>query len=360
MKHRERVWTALNHEAPDRCPLQVSFTPEFAVRLREDLHIKGIKAHNPHGGGNIYDLEQAIDEDLLLTSVGWANSYYQAGDSYSDEWGISWRSQPYTTPYGTGYYTEMTHHPLADEKAVAGYRAPDPTRPELYEEAARMLRTYQEEYWIVGVTVTTIFETAWALRGYDQMLVDFVTDPDLTETILDIPYHYHLTAAKKLVEMGVDMIWIGDDVGMQTGMLISPRTWRRFFKPRMASFIAELKSINPQVKVAYHSDGDISAIIPDLIEIKLDVLNPIQPACMDPAVLKQKYGDRLCFWGSMDEQYTLPFGSPEAVRVEVLTRLNTLGKNGGLILGPTHHVQLDTPMENFWAMVNTIHSEYYH
>jgi len=360
MKHRERVWMALNHETPDRCPLQVSFTPEFAVRLGDDLHIKGIKAHNPHGGGNIYDLELAIDEDLLLTSVGWANSYYQAGDSYSDEWGISWRSQPYTTPYGTGYYTEMTHHPLADEKAVAGYRAPDPTRPELYEEAARMLRTYQEEYWIVGVTVTTIFETAWALRGYDQMLVDFVTDPDLTETILDIPYHYHLTAAKKLVEMGVDMIWIGDDVGMQTGMLISPRTWRRFFKPRMASFIAELKSINPQVKVAYHSDGDISAIIPDLIEIKLDVLNPIQPACMDPAVLKQKYGDRLCFWGSMDEQYTLPFGSPEAVRAEVLTRLNTLGKNGGLILGPTHHVQLDTPMENFWAMVNTIHSEYYH
>ena len=150
------------------------------------------------------------------------------------------------------------------------------------------------------------------------------------------------------------MIWMGDDVGMQTGMLISPRTWRRFFKPRMASFIAELKVINPQVKVAYHSDGDISAIIPDLIEIKLDVLNPIQPACMDPAELKQKYGDRLCFWGSMDEQYTLPFGSAEAVRAEVLTRLNTLGKNGGLILGPTHHVQLDTPMENFWAIVNTI------
>lgn len=354
MKHRERVWMALNHETPDRCPLQVSFTPEFAVRLGDDLHIKGIKAHNPHGGGNIYDLELAIDEDLLLTSVGWANSYYQAGDRYTDEWGISWRSQPYTTPYGTGYYTEMTNHPLADEKAVPAYCSPDPNRPELYEEAARVLRMYKEEYWIVGVTVTTIFETAWALRGYDQMLVDFITDPDLTETILDIPYQYHLTAAKKLVEMGVDMIWMGDDVGMQTGMLISPRTWRRFFKPRMASFIAELKAINPQVKVAYHSDGDISAIIPDLIEIKLDVLNPIQPACMDPAVLKQKYGDRLCFWGSMDEQYTLPFGSAEAVRAEVLTRLSTLGKNGGLILGPTHHVQLDTPMENFWAMVNTI------
>jgi uroporphyrinogen-III decarboxylase len=208
------------------------------------------------------------------------------------------------------------------------------------------------------VTVTTIFETAWALRGYEQLMVDFVQNPDLAEHILDIPYRYHLTAAKKLVEMGVDMIWTGDDVGMQTGMLISPRIWRKFFKPRMANFIASLKAINPQVKVAYHSDGNIFSIIPDLIEIGLDVLNPIQPTCMDPVQLKKSFGDRLCFWGSIDEQYTLPFGTPEQVRQEVLTRLSTLGKNGGLILGPTHHVQLDTPMENFWAMINTIHSQY--
>jgi uroporphyrinogen-III decarboxylase len=122
----------------------------------------------------------------------------------------------------------------------------------------------------------------------------------------------------------------------------------------MADFIAELKAINPQVKVAYHSDGNIYSIIPDLIEIGLDVLNPIQPASMDPARLKQEYGDKLCFWGSIDEQHTLPFGSSADVQTEILTRLKTIGKNGGLILGPTHHVQLDTPMENFWAMVNGI------
>jgi uroporphyrinogen decarboxylase len=354
MKHRERVEMALNHEAPDRCPMQVSFTPEFAERLKEDLKIQGRKVHNPHGGGNTYELERALEEDLLLTSVGWANSYYQAGGSYTDEWGVSWRNQPYNTPFGTGNYTEMTSHPLADERALATYRCPDPNRPELFEEAARVIRDYKDEYWIVGVTVTTIFETAWALRGYDQMLMDFVADTDLAEAILDIPYRYHLAAAERLVKMGVDMIWTGDDMGMQTGMLISPRTWRKLFKPRMASFIAALKAINPQVKVAYHSDGNITAIIPDLIEIQLDVLNPIQPACMDPAELKRLYGDKLCFWGSIDEQHTLPFGSAADMRNEVLTRLNTIGKDGGLILGPTHHVQLDTPMENFWAMVNTI------
>jgi len=154
--------------------------------------------------------------------------------------------------------------------------------------------------------------------------------------------------------MGVDMIWIGDDVGAQNSMLMSPKMWRKFLKPRMANFISELKAINPQVKVAYHTDGQVYPIIPDLVEIGLDVLNPVQPASMDPLKLKQEYGDKLCFWGSIDEQYTLPFGSPADVQNEVLTRLKTLGKNGGLILGPTHHVQLDTSLENFWAMINTI------
>ena len=354
MKHRERVLMALNHERPDRCPMQVSFTPEFAARLREDMHLEGDKLHNPHGGGNTYVLERMLDEDMLLTSVGWANSYYQNDDQYIDEWGIGWDSKEYVTPFGTGRYTEIVGHPLADDDAVRSYAPPDPTRPELYEEAARVLRDFKDEYWIVGVTVTTIFETAWALRGLQQMLIDLATNPDLADEILDIPYRYHLAAARKLVEMGVDMIWTGDDIGTQTGMLISPRMWRRFFKPRMATFIAELKAINPAVKVAYHSDGDITPVIPDLVEIGLDVLNPIQPACMNPDDLERQFGDRLCFWGSIDEQYTLPMGSPDYVRAEVIDRLKTLGRHGGLILGPTHHVQLDTPLENFWAMVNTI------
>ena len=243
---------------------------------------------------------------------------------------------------------------VADDKAIDSYQPPDPNRPELYKEAEWVIQEFKDEYWIVGVTVTTIFETAWALRGYEKMLMDLAINPDLAERILDIPYQYHLTAAKKLTQLGVDMIWIGDDIGAQNAMLISPKMWRKFLKPRMANFIAEIKAINPQLKVAYHSDGVLNPIIPDLIEIGLDVLNPVQPASMDPAQLKREYGDKLCFWGSIDEQHTLPFGTAADVRTEVKTRLETIGKSGGLIIGPTHHVQLDTPMENFWAMVNTI------
>jgi uroporphyrinogen decarboxylase len=354
MKPRQRVEMALNRQEPDRCPMQASFTPEFAVRLRADMEIQGKQVHNPHGGGNTYQLERTLGEDMLLTSVGWANSYYMDDKPYTDEWGIAWDVKAYETPFGVGHYTEIFSHPLADPAAIDAYQAPDPLRPELYTASAEMLCDFKDEYWIVGVTVTTIFETGWALRGLEQMLLDMAMDPALADRILDIPYHYHLTAAKKLVEMGVDMIWTGDDVGAQDNMLISPKMWRQFFKPRMAHFIAELKAINPALKVAYHSDGNILPIIPELIEIGVDVLNPIQPASMDPAEIKRQFGEQLCFWGSIDEQHTLPFGSAEDVRDEVLERLQTLGSGGGLILAPTHHVQLDTPLENFWAMVDTI------
>ena len=359
MRPRERVEIALNHQKPDRCPMQISFTPEFASRLRRDMELQGKAVHNPHGGGNTYELERALGQDMLLTSVGWANSYYMDNKPYVDEWGIGWTVQPYKTPFGTGHYTEITSHPLADDDAISRYRPPDPKRPELYADAAQVIRDFKDEYWIVGVTVTTIFEAAWALRGLEQIMIDMMVDPDLADHLLDIPYRYHLTAAKKLVEMGVDMVWTGDDFGSQHEMLISPKMWRKYFKWRMANLIGELKAINPNVKVAYHSDGDIRRIIPELIEIGLDVLNPIQPSSMNPAEIKSMFGDRLCFWGTIDEQHTLPFGSPKDVQDEVIERLETIGRQGGLILAPTHHVQLDTPLDNFWAMVETIqHTPY--
>jgi uroporphyrinogen decarboxylase len=363
MKHRERVITALSHEQPDRCPMQISFTPEFALRLRKDIGHANVAPHNPHGGGNTYELERFLDVDMLLTSVGWANSYYmvdcEPGQGYTDHWGVEWKAVEYQTKFGPGIYTEMVGHPLADDSAIDTYQPPDPIHPKPYAQAQRLIDTYQDEYWIVGVTVTTIWETAWALRGYERMLMDLATNQDLAERILEIPYQYHLEAAKKLVRMGVDMIWTGDDFGGQQSMLISPQKWRNLIKPKMAVFVSTLKQINPDLKIAYHSDGYIYPIIADLIEIGIDVLNPIQPASMDPALLKKQFADELCFWGTIDEQHTLPFGTPQDVSAEVLERLRTIGKHGGLIIGPTHHVQLDTPMENFWAMVNTIQQTQY-
>lgn len=359
MTPRERVETALNHETPDRCPFQASFTPEFAARLRAGLALQDRSHHNPHGGGNTYELERALKQDMLLTSVGWANAYYQDTRPYVDEWGVGWDIQPYETPFGRGHYTEITSHPLADASAIANYQPPDPCRPERYDAARQLVAGFGSRYWIVGVTVTTIFETAWALRGLEQLLVDMALDPDLADSILEIPYRFHREAAKELARIGVDMIWLGDDIGAQQRLLMSPAMWRRFLKPRMAELIGAVKAIRPGVKIAYHTDGNVLPLIPELVEIGIDVLNPIQPASMDPAAVKKAFGDRLCFWGAIDEQHTLPFGTPGDVAREVQQRLQTIGHGGGLILAPTHNVQLDTPLPNFWAMVNAIHNTPY-
>jgi uroporphyrinogen-III decarboxylase len=127
----------------------------------------------------------------------------------------------------------------------------------------------------------------------------------------------------------------------------------------MAELIGSLRAINPRIKIAYHTDGVVYPIIPELMEIGIDVLNPIQPLAMDPIKLKNDYGDALCFWGSMDIQHTIPYGTPDDVRDEVLLRLRTIGRGGGLLIGPTHNLQLDTPLENFWAMIHTIQQTSY-
>ena len=361
LTHRERVLTALNREIPDRCPMQVCFTPEFNKRLREHYKCKGYTYNAEEEGEINLDLEFLTDQDMLLSWVGWTDEtkvIYTPGEEFIDKWGVLRRAIEYNTPFGKGIYTELVGHPLADESKISSYKCPDPDKPELYTGVDGLIRKYKDEYWIVGVAVTTMYETAWAMRGFEQMFIDFIVNPDLVDALFDIAWSYHFSVAKNLVNRGVDMIWIGDDVGAQNRMLISPEIWRKYFKNKMGNFISSLKDVNPELKIAYHSDGYITPIIPELIEIGIDILNPIQPGSMNPVEIKKKFGDKLCLWGTIDEQHTLPFTNPETVRKEVAERIGTIGRDGGLILSPTHNIQLDTPMENFFAMIDAIKQPY--
>lgn len=351
MNSKERVITALNHKEPDRIPMFASFTPEFASKLRKHFKMEN-KLFNPHGGVE-HDLEIRLGNDMILTGHGFANSYYQnLKNDYTCEWGIDWRIVEYKTNNETGIYTEIYRHPLAEDTIIDTYVPPDPTVESRYGPSRRLIEDYGKEYAIVGVIVCTIFEAAWALRGLDKLMIDFVTNEELTNKILDIPFNYHLYAGKKLASLGVDIIWTGDDMGSQDRMLMSPVLWRKFFKPRMAKLYSELKKINPDLKIAYHSDGTIYPIIDDLVEIGLDILNPIQPRSMDPYYLKKRYGKSLSFWGSIDIQGTLPFGTTKEIIKEVKERCEIMGKNGGFIISPTHFVQIDTSLENFFTFWN--------
>lgn len=353
MNSKERVLTALNHKEPDRVPRLASFTPEFASKLRQHLGLED-ELFNPHGGTE-HELEIKMGNDILLTAQGFANSYYQTlEEDYTDEWKIGWKIIEYKTKHGNGRYTEISENPLANDNAIETYVPPDPTDELRYEPSKKLIEEYSKEYPIMGVIVCTIFETAWALRGFDKLMIDFITNGDLANRILDIPYKYHLCAGKKLVKMGVDIIWTGDDMGGQNSMLISPELWRKYFKPRMAELFQELKSINPDLKIAYHSDGNIYSIIDELVEIGLDILNPVQPKCMDPYYLKKRYGKNLSFWGTIDIQETLPFGTQEEIENEVKKRIKNIGPGGGFIICPTHNVQIDTSLKNFFAFWNAI------
>lgn len=366
LRPRERVEIALNHQEPNRCPLQISFTPEFGRRLSSAMGFT-LGFDSPAIRSD-YSLERAVGCDLLLTYLGWAQAHnYQdqepsPGSFYTDEWGVEWQAGEYKTRYGSGRYFRIVKHPLATEnteEALAFYVPPDPLYPGLYAPVERVIKQFKEEYFIVAGLAATIFETAWALRGFEQVLKDMVINPDLAERLFEIPFQYHWEAACRLVELGVDMILLADDVAGERQMLISPSMWRRFLKPRLAALIKKCKQLNSRLRIAYHSDGHVLPIIPDLIEIGVDVLNPVEPSCLDLERLKREYGDNLSFWGTVDHRITLTWKTPEEVEAEVVERLKTVGKGGGLIISPTHPVRVDTPLENFWAFVNAVHRHRY-
>jgi uroporphyrinogen decarboxylase len=262
LARRERVARAFAHQEADRCPMQISFTSEFEDRLKQEKRFREMALENERSADQPFFTEQVLGEDILVAwygTKGWTDLGLQPGEEFVDEWQVKRKAVEYCTRFGRGIYSEFVGHPLAEEKSLTEYVPPDPYDPDIYRNCQIALNKFRHDYYIVGATVTTIFEKAWALRGYDRLLIDFVEDPDLAEAILAIPYHYNLTIAREMVKMGVDMIWTGDDVGTQHGMLISPELWRRFFKPKMAHYFAELKALNPALKIAYHSDGDICA-----------------------------------------------------------------------------------------------------
>lgn len=350
---------ALQFEETDRVPFQATFCPEFANRLREEFGIADTHFHDPHSGRwNGNDLEILTGQDALQCGIGWFTNYYLDDKPYTDEWGVEWRIDEYDTPFGKGKFTNLVKGPLIEEAAIEKYKVPDPNEPALYQNLDRLIREYKHEYYIIGRLHCTVFETAWALRGFENLLMDFYMNPELACRILDIAKNYHIVVARNMAEKGVDMIWLGDDIGAQDALLIPPEMWREFLKPRMIEVINTIRNVNPDIKIAYHTDGNNYEILPELIEIGVDVLNPVQAESMDPALLKDKYGSELCFFGAISVQSTLPFGTPEDVKKEFQERKSTIGKNGGWICAPTHHIQQDTPMENFFALLDEIGTDY--
>jgi len=275
-------------------------------------------------------------------------------NGHVNEWGIG------HVP-GSLYHFEDYVHPLRDARTAAdveAYPFPDILADYRYEGFAERVAAWRERGYAVSGGIPhysgTLFECAWILRGMENLLVDFLVNPEVAEALLDRLTHTGVESARRAAAAGVDVLETGDDVGTQRGMMMSPALWRQWLKGRLAQVIAAAKAVKPDLIVLYHSDGNIEHIIPELIEVGVDVLNPVQPECMDPAALKLCYGDRLAFWGTVGTQTTMPFGTPEEVRAVVRERIETVGEGGGLLLAPTHVIEPEVPWANILAFFQAI------
>jgi len=268
-----------------------------------------------------------------------------------NEWGMVFKEM--------GIYSELDEFPLSGALTKADileYPFPDPLAPGRFDIAQKMLAAYRHSHGIIGNVETMFFEISWYLTGYEKFLMDLITETAYLPHLMDKIMHYIIDAGKKLLSMGVDILWCGDDFGGQNGMLIDPETWRQIVKPRIRYMFEEFRKVQPDIKLAWHSCGSIIPIIPDFIELGLDILNPIQPLAkgMDPESLKKNYGKDLVFFGGIDVQELIPYGTPERIYDEVRRRIEILGRDGGYIVAPAHNIQPDTPVENVLAFFKAV------
>lgn len=344
MNSRERVLVALRHEEPDRVPVSLAYgTPAIIAKRYGRPYDKAWMRQ---------DIYEALLRDPPLDPSIPAN-YLQDVPRGADItcWGVAtWRSSTQDT-YAVG-------SPLRKMTTVAELEAfpfPDVGADQYASSLAKEVDQFHKEGVAVqGAMSQTILELAVKMYGVENLLTAFYLNPDFVNALFDQITRRKRAMALQFVKAGVDILRLGDDVGTQRGMMISPAIWRAFLKPRLASIIAAARAERPGIPVFYHSDGDIREIIAELIEVGITILNPIQPECMDPLEIKRRYGKRLTLWGTISVQKILPFGTPEEIRSVVRNYMSVLGRGGGYIIGPTHNIGRDIPWENLAAFYDAV------
>ena len=362
MTSRERVLRAFRRSPglPDRTPVQfdlcrtvsekfgaeLGLKPEYALSDYEDLTYR-ISAN---------EIRTRLGSDVIVVGGTVASNFVAqviATDVSTNEFGMHMKPTP--------LYVEVVKCPLAQAESVSdinNYAFPDPRAPGRFEAAKRDIARFGKDYFIIGDVELSLFELAWHLTGLENYLVALATGEDWIETLNDRVEHWTTEIALQLIEAGVDAIWLGEDLGTQTSMLISPELWRERFKFRHARLIKTLKAKKPDLVVIFHSDGAVAPLIDDFIELGVDVYNPVQQNVpgSDPVALKAKYGEHICFFGGIDQQSLLPAGDAAAIAENSRFMARTLWQNGGYLLAPAHIVQADVSTASVRAMINAVKS----
>jgi uroporphyrinogen decarboxylase len=257
---------------------------------------------------------------------------------------------------GSSYHFTRRISPLRNAVTLAeieDFPYPDPDRY-VFDDAG--LAKEVEEAHAGGMAVSAfcghIYEDAWQIRGYEQFLMDLHSRPENCQYILEKIAERNMALAQAFARAKIDVLHTADDVANQNAMMFAPGIWRKYMKPVWARIIARAKEIHPKIEIYYHSDGNIMEVIPDLIEIGVTILDPVQPECLDIIEVKKLYGKHLVFHGTIGTQTTMPFGTPEEVRHVVRQRKGAVGFDGALILAPTHVLEPEVPIENIIAFLD--------
>jgi len=357
-KAKDRFRNTINGESSDRPPLYVSVTPKVAQKLCDHT---GLPYEEPLDSmlstrASHMDLMVSLGADAVGIAACAPTDHPTVtieGGLIRNEWGMVFKD--------TGQYNEFHKFPLAHAqtaKDIEEFKFPDPFEPGRWDAAQTTIDKYGKTHGIIADLETTLFETAWYLTGLEKFLVDMMMEAEYIYPLLEKIQFIHTEYGKKMIEMGADVLWCGDDFGSQTSLMMDQDTFRRIFKPRIKKMFQDFRSVNPDIKLAWHSCGAIKPLIPDFIEIGLDILNPIQPLAegMDPQQLKDDFGNDLVFFGGICVQDLLPNGTPEEVKSEVCRRAEILGKDGGYIIAPAHNIQEDTSNENILALFEAVKS----
>jgi uroporphyrinogen decarboxylase len=373
LNSRERVLAALGHREPDRIPFDLGSTQVTGIhvvayaRLRDYL---GLPRVEPKLCDTIQQLAMP-DDDVVerlgvdvrglfpLNSHNWnvvgndVGSYWE----YTDEWDITHRR-----PKPDGLYYSMVHSPLASATLTSAeiqtFKWPDtgdPLRIAGLHELALAYRAQGKAVVMKGV-LAGVFEMAQRIRGMENLMMDMASNELLAGALFDRMVELKLKFWEMaLLQLGdvIDVVSEADDYGTQVTQLISPRMFREQIKPRLQTLFARIKQLAPHAKLFFHSCGNVRPLIPDFIEIGVDILNPIHVAAagMAPTALKRDFGTEMVFWGGgVDTQGVLPTGTPQQVRDDVRRNIDALAPGGGFVFNTVHNIQADVPPENIIAM----------
>lgn len=358
MTSKERVLECLKHRETDRVPFSLGFgvNPPAKEGLKNYLGLKSIAEVDKYL--HSFDDIRGVGPDYKGPS--YRNTTTEDGTSI-DIWGVG-RKQ---VSYGSGFYDEICYYPLGNVKDIAEldkYEWPSPDWWNVDNLKEKIKAINSEGEYAIRFGNSNIFESSWYMRGFENMLVDLYVNKELAWQIMSRVTDYFISFFQKALQAAdglIDIVFTADDLGQQQGLIMSKDLWEEMIKPHHARINKVLHEYG--VKIMYHTDGAVMEVVPGLIDMGIDILEPLQfdASGMSPELLKENYGDRLCFHGGVSVQKTLPFGTIEDVKNEVMERINILGKNGGYILAPSHAVQAGTPPQNIVTMLETARNYYF-